>query len=140
MLPSAPPQHFFAQATEDAPQSCCSGLSCCHPQPSYQLLFGYGLSAPAQSQAEGMWPHISTARGQTPRYALRPGPWWFSGCLQGETNLREGSASLAERPSHLNPSHANQSSETPANALEQLRAEVGTRPTLPSRGRGSNLQ
>lgn len=98
------------------------------PWPCYQLLFGYRFLAPEQSQVQEMWPYTSA----------KSEPWWVSGCLQGEANLREGSVSLAECPSRLRLSHINQTLETPAHALEQLRAEVGT-PSL-SHSNGSKLQ
>lgn len=94
------------------------------PWPCYQLLFGYRLLA----QSKVSWRKCGPTPQQILRYTLKSEPWWVSGCLQREANLREGSVSLAECPSCLRLSHVSQSPETPAHALEQLRAEVGTHP------------
>lgn len=123
MSPPAPLQPFFAQAAGDTSQSCCSVWSCCHPGHVTSSLWLWTPSPRAKSPGGNVALHLSKLR-----YTLKSEPWWVSGCLQGKANLREGSVTLTECPSHLNLSHVNQSPETPARALEQLRAKVGTPP------------
>lgn len=122
MSPPAPPQPFCAQAAGDAWQSCCSLWSCCHPG----CVISCSLATDSQPQSKVGWRRCGPTPQQILRSTLKSEPWWVSGCLQGKLNFREGSVSLAECPSHL--SHVNRSTETPAHALEQLRAEEGTHP------------